>query len=427
VRVLCYAQHLSGVGHFVRTHALACGLAEAHDVRLVDGGRPVPRLPGPPTMRLLPLPRVHRQQGALAPLAGDRPLAEVMAERARRLAAAIAAAPPDVMTIEHYPWSKWDMEREILAAIRTARRSHPAVRVVCSLRDIAPRTRFEAVPEREYERRVLDRLAAHFDAVLVHSDPRFTRLEEHFRRAPELPVPWAYTGFVCAADAGREHGLGVWPGLAHAHPDGGGAFLPPSYAVLSAGSGAHELPFLRAASEAFGRLAASGELGAMRLVIFAGLSGEGADLDARGEGSTVVLPFSPEFPSRLRRSALSISRAGYNTCADLLAARVVPAVLVPHPRMSDQGVRAERMRAHGLATLAPGDPPAPDALMEAIRQALAAGPAAHRFALGGVQATRVLLERLHRDGTLSGIGAPEATAPEDLTIPPGLDEAGPPS
>jgi len=388
VRVLCYAQHLSGIGHFVRTHALACGLAKAHDVLLVDGGQPVPRLPAPSAMRLLALPRLHRQHGALASLVGDRPLAEVMEGRIHRLVAAITEAPLDVVTIEHYPWSKWELEAEVLATIGAARRSNPAVRVVCSLRDIAPRTRYEAVPEREYERRVLDRLAAHFDAVLVHADPRFTRLEEHFGRVPDLPVPWAYTGFVSTAGSGHEPTSVV---------------LPEPYAVLSAGSGADELPFLLAASEAFGQVAARGDLGAMCLVVFAGPSLAERDLDALRQRSAIVLSFSPEFPAWLRRSALSVSRAGYNTCADLLNARV-PAVLVPHPRMSDQGLRAERMRAHGLAAVIMGDPPDVEAFIEAIRTVSAERPAPHSFALCGVEATRTLLEGLHRKGTLSGTG-----------------------
>jgi predicted glycosyltransferase len=311
-----------------------------------------------------------------------------MEDRIRRLVAAITEAPPDVVTIEHYPWSKWELEAEVLAAIGMARRSNPAVRVVCSLRDIAPRTRYEAVPEREYERRVLERLAAHFDAVLVHADPRFTRLEEHFGRVPDLRVPWAYTGFVTTAGSVPEPTSVVWP---------------EPYAVLSAGSGADELPFLLAAGEAFGRMAARSDLGAMRLVVFAGPSLAERDLDALRQGSAIVLPFSPEFPAWLRRSALSVSRAGYNTCADLLNARV-PAVLVPHPRMSDQSLRAERMRAHGLASVVRGDPPGVDAFIEAIRTARVEQPASHDFALCGVAATRTLLEGLHRKGTMSGTG-----------------------
>ena len=40
MRVLCHAQHLTGVGHFVIAHNIARGLAKGHDVYLVKGGRP---------------------------------------------------------------------------------------------------------------------------------------------------------------------------------------------------------------------------------------------------------------------------------------------------------------------------------------------------------------------------------------------------
>jgi predicted glycosyltransferase len=396
MRILCYAQHLSGVGHFVRTHALASGLGAVHDVCLVDGGRAVPRDDGSPGLSVLPLPRVHRENGGLAAL-DARPLDEVQEARRRRLAAAIAEAPPDVVTVEHYPWSKWELEHEILLALEAARRARPGVRVACSLRDIAPRTRHEAVPAREYERRVLERLAVHFDAVLVHADPSFVRLEEHFPAAGSLPVPWAYTGFVCRRPGARPEATNRGPGA---------ALRPSPHAVLSAGGGAEAVPFLLAAIEAFRRLSARGDLGGLHLAVFAGLFMEPAAVEglrrAAGPGEAVsVRPFSPEFSAWLPASRLSISRAGYNTCADLLAARV-PAVLVPHPGMSDQRFRAERMAAHRLATVALGDPPPAEALEEAILRAYRAPRPSHAFALRGVEESRALLEELHRTGTLAG-------------------------
>jgi hypothetical protein len=53
VRIFCHAQHLSGVGHFVRMRAIARGLRPAHDVVLVHGGRPMraARSPAPATPR----------------------------------------------------------------------------------------------------------------------------------------------------------------------------------------------------------------------------------------------------------------------------------------------------------------------------------------------------------------------------------------
>jgi len=395
MRVFCYSQHLSGVGHFVRTHALACGLAEAHDVVLVDGGRSVPRFPAPPRLRLLPLPRIDRRAGVVVPVGEERLSYGLREERVRRLTAAVSDFAPDVVTIEHYPWSKWDLEEEILAVIGAARRARPGMRVVCSLRDVAPRTRHEAVSAAEYERRVLERLKAHFDAVLVHADPRLSRLDEHFTSGESLPVPWAYTGLVTTPE-----------GLV-ANPSN-----EPPYAVLSAGGGARALPFLRVAIEAFRRLSARGELGALRLMVFSGLFMDPGALDALAAvcgGPVTLRPFSPDFSAWLRWSELSISEAGYNTSVDLLAARV-PAVLVPNPEMSDQRFRAERMQAHGLAVVVVGAPPAVEALETAIRRARSGLRPAHNFALHGVAETRRLLERLHATGTLdgppSGVAAP---------------------
>lgn len=65
VRVLCHAQHFKGIGHFVRMHAIARGMSEAHDVYLVDGGRPVPRRPGPRPIELIEAFRGLRARGAL--------------------------------------------------------------------------------------------------------------------------------------------------------------------------------------------------------------------------------------------------------------------------------------------------------------------------------------------------------------------------
>ena len=62
--------------------------------------------------------------------------------------------------------------------------------MVCSLRDIL-------VDRNQHH----DELACHranryFDAILVHSDPHFARLEESFHPCSPLKVPVYYTGFV---------------------------------------------------------------------------------------------------------------------------------------------------------------------------------------------------------------------------------------
>lgn len=377
MRVFCYAQHLTGVGHFVRMAAIARGLAAAgHDVLLVDGGRRVPRA-GEGAPRLV-LPALHRGPHGLAAVEG--PLAVTLDARGRRLASAVAELRPDVVLIDHYPFSKWELEEEILAMVAAARRVVPGVLVLCSLRDIAPKTAHERpTGGRSYEAEVLARLGATFDGVLVHADPEFTRFEEHFAAAEDLPVPVHYTGFVASDE----------------RLDGDATAVPP-YAVLSCGGGVRSLPFLLATMRAFDRAAAGGVVGTLRLRVYPGLFA-GADEQAALRAATTpaidLMRFTTDFGCVLGASALSISRAGYNTTVQLLRARV-PAVVVPDPRMSDQPPRARRLAARSLASVVEGDPPDGDALVAAIGTALARPRVEHDLDLAGVAGTRALVERL---------------------------------
>jgi predicted glycosyltransferase len=373
VRIVCYAQHLSGVGHFVRMHALARGLGTEHEVHLAAGGRPVPTWPDPGDPHPIALPPVARCNGRLTALDGHAPIEQVLETRLRTLERAVERIRPGALLVDHYPFSKWELEGEIQAAIEAARRADPAVRILCSLRDVVRQTRYEPLERAAYETRVLTALRSSFDGVLVHADPRFTRIEEHFAGAASLPVPVAYTGFVTQPEAAA----------AVDRPT-------PPYAVLSCGGGSGALAFLLAATAAFRRLADDGSLGAMRLVVFAGGFATASDLaalDVAAAGGPVhVRRFAAEFPTLLRGSALSISRAGYNTCVALLRSRT-PAVLAPDPVMSDQEYRAQRFARLGLASVVEGDPPAEEALAAAIRSALASPPARHDFDLDGVART----------------------------------------
>jgi len=382
VRVLCHAQHLSGVGHFVRMHAIASGLAAGgHDVHLVDGGRPVPRADG--GLCRLPLPRLERVGGRLAGRDGVDG-ESVVAERARLLTDAVERIRPDVVVVDHFPFSKWELEPEIAAMAGAAHR-HGA-RVVCSLRDVVRQTAFEDVPPDVYASRVLELVGAHFDGVLVHADPSFVRLEEHFVRAADLPVSLRYTGFVGTVPES--------PGDAPAHEP---------YAVLSCG-GTAGTPFLRASIAGFRRATA----GDMRLLVFPDPRTAAADgdvLGVAGDDRVRVCGFTSEFGSWLAGSAVSVSRGGYNTTVDLLRSRV-PAVIVPDPRMSDQRARARRLAELGLAAVVEGDPPSSEAIAAAIENALAAPRPRHSLDLNGVATTRTLLERLaaERDGTWRSTG-----------------------
>ena len=131
-------------------HAIARGMSEAHDVYLVDGGRPVPRRPGPRAIDLIPLPRLARGAG----LGTDAPVASLLEQRIRLPTQAVERIRPDAILVDIYPFSKWEVEAEITrpGSRRTAR--------------------------------------------AAHGDPTFARIEDYFDRAADVPLPVHYTGFV---------------------------------------------------------------------------------------------------------------------------------------------------------------------------------------------------------------------------------------
>ena len=378
VRVLCYAQHLTGVGHFVRMHTIAAALAARHDVYLVEGGRPFPRPVFDAEPARVPLPVLRR--GADGELTGvDGELAgHLVAQRTDQLAAAVADLRPDVLLIDHYPFSKWELSDEIERAVTAAREVNADARIVCSLRDIAPRTCHEGVSTDSYADEVLRRLTT-FDAIVVHADPRMTTLDRHFPAADRIAVPVRYTGLVVEP-------VGPVVGV----PD-------PPYAIASAG-GLDATAFLVTVIEAFTALVAAGAVPTIPLHVFAPANARADDVEtvarsARGH-DVDVHEFSGAFGTWVDGAALSISRGGYNTVAALLRSRV-PAVVVPDPSVSDQRPRAETLARLGLATVVDDSGlPDPKALQTAIVDALESGRPDVGFDLDGATVTCELLERL---------------------------------
>ena len=377
MRVLCHAQHFKGIGHFVRMHAIASGMREAHEVYLVDGGRPVPRRPGP--IELIPLPRLVRVAGRIVGLGTDAPVASLMEQRIRLLTQAVERIRPDAILVDIYPFSKWEVEEEITLMIAIARRLNARVRVLTSLRDIVPMTLHEVARPGLYEAGVLSRLAS-FDAILAHGDPAFARIEDYFDRADDITIPVCYTGFV----AGTPMPLAGTP-------------EPGSYAVLSCGGNTASLAFLLNSIEAFRGLRARGALGSMSLFVFPSPDAGAADVATLSaaicDGPFQLCAFTPDFDAWLAGSALSISRCGYNTAVQLLQARV-RSVLVPNPDNTDQPPRARRLAKLGLATVIEGAAPPVEAIATAIEEAMAQPSVEHALDLDGVAATQTILEEL---------------------------------
>ncbi len=379
VTVFYYCQHVLGVGHFFRTLEICRALAPHRVVLAVGGGLVDAEIPR--HVEVVSLPALHMDaefSGLLTENGAD--LEKVKEERRQALAAAFAAARPDVLVVELYPFGRKAFGFELDPILSEARASG-RVRVVSSLRDIL----VEKNNQEAYEKRVVDRVNRFFDAVLVHADPALVRLDETFSRVADIRPPVIYTGFVTPApdaaetDAARKRFC----------PDPGEALV-----VASAGGGSVGGPLLSAVLGAFPLVCRERPA---RLLVLTGPylpENEAAAVRSQaGEGVT-VLSFTRDFVSLLAAANLSVSMAGYNTMMNVLSAGVRGLVL-PFDQNREQRLRAERLAAFGSMGVLSGGDLSPHRLSRAMLDALAMPkPQPSRLNLDGAAASARIMEEM---------------------------------
>jgi predicted glycosyltransferase len=323
--LLFYCQHSVGLGHLMRSYALCARLAERFRVVLLCGGELPEGIAPPENVELVPLPPLGVRPGAGFGSGDPRLTTErAWAVRAERIMTALHAVEPAVVLVELFPFGRAKFARELVPLLEAARAA--GAFTACSLRDILVNGRAD---QRAHDDRARALADAHLDAVLVHCDPRFARLEETFRPSVPLRVPVQYTGFVAgppvpAATRGR-------------------------HVVASAGGGRVGAALLRAA------IAAQPALGRpMRAIAGPLMPDEDFEaLRAAAPPAVEVVRAVPDLAKELSEAAASISQCGYNTALDLLRARV-PALVVPYatPEENEQTRRARRLERLGAVMVA---------------------------------------------------------------------------
>jgi predicted glycosyltransferase len=318
----------------VRSFALAGALAERFRVVLLNGGRLPRGLPVPTGVEVESLPPLGMDvDGTLVSRDGRRSAERALELRRERMLALHAELRPEAVFVELFPFGRKKFAAELVPLLEAARESSSIA--ICSLRDILVGSRHD---QARHDERASVTANALFDAIVVHSDPRFARLEESFHPATPLRVPVHYTGFVLPGGE-RTRALAPTPAPA-----------PRPRVVVSAGGGAYGGALLRAAVEAH-RL----ELGAagidVRIVAGPFLADDewlALREAARGRRGLDVRRSVPDLTAELSAAAGSVSQCGYNTTLDLLRTRV-PALVVPFAegREDEQTRRAERLERLG--------------------------------------------------------------------------------
>lgn len=373
-RVLFYVQHLLGIGHLVRAGRIAAALSDSFEVLLVVGGELPPGLL-PDGVSLFVLPPVKAGPAGFSSLVhpDGRPFTpEDKAERRDLLLQCFDDFVPEVVLVEAFPFGRRAMRFELLPLMERAVAAAHRPLIACSIRDILQ----EARPERRAE--TVELVRRYFGLVLVHGDPRLAPLSASFPEAAEIAELVAYTGMVGPRQEGLLHGP-VPPGDEEVYD-----------VVVSVGGGAVGSRLLAAALAArpLTRLAAA------RWLVLAGPNAAELPSAPGGDGGVTVRAFVPDLAARLARARLSVSQAGYNTAADLVAARC-RAVLVPYAAggETEQARRAALLAARGLAVVVPEDELDPATLAAAIDRALALPAPEGGLPLDGAAFARTVIER----------------------------------
>jgi predicted glycosyltransferase len=349
VRVLFWVQHLLGTGHLKRAATLARALNSwGLKVTLASGGPPAPWLV-PAGVELVQLPWVRARDLAFSALVdgSDRPLDDTLrAARCTQLLELFRALAPQVVITEMFPFGRRAFRFELLPLLEAIAGTRPRPWLVCSVRDILVQK-----PARERCLWMRDLSLAHYDRVLVHTDPALVPFGLTFPYAEALGSRLVSTGYVVEPGPAGEDGS---EGEVLVSAGGGRV----GRALLAAAIEARPLSGLR---DRCWRLVAGGDLDPTRV----------AELEAGLPPGLVVERQRDDFQALLAKCLLSVSQAGYNTVVEVLRLGK-PMVLVPFETATEteQRIRAERLTDLGFAETVWGAELTPSSLARAIERAM---------------------------------------------------------
>ncbi|MEZ5425073.1 MAG: glycosyltransferase [Pyrinomonadaceae bacterium] len=325
-KILIYCQHSLGMGHLVRSLALAENLTADFRVRLLNGGRFPKRLPVPTGPEIFNLPPVGLDKNHRL-VSGDRRRSVERAIDLRKeiLLEQFRTFRPDILLIELFPFGRKKFSGELLPLLEEAK---GRARIVCSLRDILVGRPGD---QESFERRALETANRFFDAILIHSDENFARFEDSFKNRKELRTPIFYTGFVVPGEDKRK--VGRKSGKT-------------KKIIVSAGGGIVGEKLLRTSIKAHQILSRDGKV---ETTVVTGLFLPEENFQKlKAETNRIrglkLIRFVPDLRDRMARSDVSVSQGGYNTTFDILLSGVA-GIVIPY---SENGEDEQQRRAEKL-------------------------------------------------------------------------------
>ncbi len=374
-KVFFYCQHSKGIGHLVRSFALANSLKKYFKVILISGGEFPEGIKVPKDIIFVQLPPIGLDvNNFLIPIETDVPIYQVMKIRQKKILDIFINSKPDFFITEYFPFGKFNFLGELLPILKYIKVNNIDVKVICSSRDIIEQKK---EVRQNYSIKILNH---YYSRILVHSDEDFISFDQSFPKFKNIKIPISYTGYVSnkkyVSKTNRDNFKEI---------------------VLSAGGGKVASPFINKMISSFIKYG-FGKNNILRVIvgpIFP--NNDWLELQDLVKNSTnIILIRSVESLSETwEKAKLSISPGGYNTTIETLCSRI-PALIVPYcnEENSEQKIRTTRLQKEGLVEMLHLENSSELQIAHAVKKALCLSPTNKKINLNGADNTALILQKL---------------------------------
>lgn len=339
-RIVLYSHDTLGFGHLRRNMLLAAALKECEpepNILLVAGMREAGAFAMPDGVDCLSLPAYAKAADGTYRARDLGVATDALRDmRAGAIRATVENFRPDLMIVDNVPrGAQFELDPTLQSLKRRGR-----TRIVLGLRDIIDRP---AVMRQQWLRqRNFEALRECFSDIWVYGDPALYDTAAEYGLGPELSALVTYTGYLDQAARLRST----------AAPSARKALIgddPRPYVLCTVGGGRDGV----ALSEAFARAPMPQD---HRGILITGTQMAVRDRRriralAADRSDLTVVEFVQEPVGLVAGAAALVSMCGYNTACEIMALGV-RALAVPRDRpRAEQLIRAERLRAHGVADM----------------------------------------------------------------------------
>jgi len=365
-KIIIYSQHLQGIGHFIRAWCIACALKK-HDVIFVNGGLLPENIPLDGDIKLIQVPAISANIDFSDYHYSHDPsikLNDIIDFRRIKLLDIVNREKPDIFITEMFPFGRRKFRSELIPCIEYLKRHH--CKIICSLRDIL----IQRKNQQEFDNTVVETINRFYDAILIHSDPRWHRFSNSFTAENDLKCDIAYTGYVTP------------------HAKFQGANRIHDKIVVSMGNRETNQHII----ETILKLCITYNVD-WKFEFFLGrhqISDSIIRLIAENRNIHYNC-FTHDFFSSLKNASLSINLGGYNTILDVLQSGV-RSLAIPHPGDDEQYKRCMKLADSGRIFTLPYHMVTENTLYETIQTAMKTTPSIIDIDTEGARKTAELID-----------------------------------